>query len=230
MWRFAHLRVRARLLVLFGIALVLLIGWLPLPDALLRPLEMRYRPPQGRLDEFVGMVVLGGELATPRPLDFWGNDPFRDPSERLTVPLALMRQYPHLQFLYAGREKEVTLADGSTANIARYTLTKLGLDGRRAMFEEASRNTYENAVLAAKLPGVDKQKSWLLVTSARHMPRAFASFAAAGWNVTPYPVDYLTKTRTAWTEYSIADGIVRWESVLHEYLGLLAYRMLGRIG
>jgi uncharacterized SAM-binding protein YcdF (DUF218 family) len=52
------------------------------------------------------------------------------------------------------------------------------------------RITSENTVLAAAMPGVDKSRPWLLVTSAWHMPRALATFRAGGWSVTPYPVDY----------------------------------------
>jgi uncharacterized SAM-binding protein YcdF (DUF218 family) len=47
---------------------------------------------------------------------------------------------------------------------------------------------------------MSKTRPWLLVTSAWHMPRALATFCAAGWNVTPYPVDYRTGIRTPWTE------------------------------
>ena len=34
-------------------------------------------------------------------------------------------------------------------------------------FESKSRTTYENAVFTAALPGVDKRRPWLLVTSGR---------------------------------------------------------------
>jgi len=95
-------------------------------------------------------------------------------------------------------------------------------------FESRSRTTYENAVFTAALPGVDKRRPWLLVTSAWHMPRALATFRAAGWNVTPYPVDYRTGTRTPWTEYSLVDSLRRWGIALHEWAGLLAYRLAGR--
>ncbi|MGH8821946.1 MAG: YdcF family protein, partial [Rhodoferax sp.] len=58
--------------------------------------------------------------------------------------------------------------------------------------------------------------------------RALATFRAAGWNVTPFPVDYRTGTRTPWTEYSMAKSLWRWQLALHEWAGLLAYRAVGR--
>lgn len=220
----------ARGLLLVGVALGVLIGWMPLPDALLRRLETRFEPPQGSLQAFVGMVVLGGALESGQYRRSTGGLALSNVSERLTVPLALMQQCPQLRLLYVGREDSVMRPDGSSVNKARLMLTNLGLDERRAMFEEASRNTYENAVLGAALSGVDKKQRWLLVTSARHMPRAFATFRTAGWNVTPYPVDYLTSSQTAWTEYSLANGILHWQAALREYLGSLAYSVMGRAG
>jgi uncharacterized SAM-binding protein YcdF (DUF218 family) len=60
------------------------------------------------------------------------------------------------------------------------------------------------------------------------MPRAMASFQTAGWNVTPYPVDFRTGSATPWTEYSLSDSARKWYLLLHEVLGLLAYRLSGR--
>jgi hypothetical protein len=46
-----------------------------------------------------------------------------------------------------------------------------------------------------------------------------------GCQITPYPVDFLTAQTTPWTEYSLAHGLLRWQVALHEWLGLLAYRV-----
>jgi len=75
------------------------------------------------------------------------------------------------------------------------------------------------------LLGARCQQPWLLVTSAWHMPRAMEEFAATGCQITPYPVDFLTAQTTPWTEYSLAHGLLRWQVALHEWLGLLAYRV-----
>ncbi|MEO8015761.1 MAG: ElyC/SanA/YdcF family protein, partial [Polaromonas sp.] len=70
---------------------------------------------------------------------------------------------------------------------------------------------------------------WLLVTSARHMPRALAVFRAVGWNVAPSPVDYRSVGFSRWTDYSLARGAVRWQLVLHEWMGLAAYSVAARL-
>jgi uncharacterized SAM-binding protein YcdF (DUF218 family) len=75
---------------------------------------------------------------------------------------------------------------------------------------------------------VDKTRPWLLVTSAWHMPRSMALFQREGWNVTPYPVDYRTGSFTPWTNYSLADGALRWDVLLHEVVGMTVLRIKGK--
>jgi hypothetical protein len=53
-----------------------------------------------------------------------------------------------------------------------------------------------------------------------------ALFQREGWNVTPYPVDYRTGSYTPWTHYSIAEGALRWEMLLHEVVGLVVLAVL----
>jgi uncharacterized SAM-binding protein YcdF (DUF218 family) len=107
-------------------------------------------------------------------------------------------------------------------------LMELPQADQRFYFEAASRNTYENAVLSAKLPGVDISKPWLLVTSAFHMPRSMAVFQKAGWNVTPYAVDFRAGAQTPWTTYSLQDGATDWGILLHEWIGTLYYALTNK--
>lgn len=117
----------------------------------------------------------------------------------------------------------------SEAQRAEVFFNQMGVPAQRIKYESASRTTYENALLTAQLPGVDISQRWLLVTSAWHMPRAMATFAKAGWNVAAYPVDFRTGLATPWTTYSIKDGARNWQLALHELLGIVAYRITGRL-
>ena len=91
------------------------------------------------------------------------------------------------------------------------------IEPQRLEIEYLSRTTYENAHYAALFLKPDPEQRWLLVTSAFHMPRAMGSFRRAGFQVTPWPVDDIPRdfTRT-------------WQVAQHEWLGLAAYRILGR--
>lgn len=205
----------ARCLLLAALGWTALVGWLPLPDALLRVMENRYSAPAavvaGELQAYTGVVVLGGS------------------QERLKASVTLLRQHPHLRLLFTGGDGKWWASGPTEADQAEVFFKRMGVSDDRVAYERASRTTYENAALGAAVPGVDITQSWLLVTSARHMPRAMAIFQAAGWRVAPYPVDYRGVEHASWTDYSLARGAVRWELVLHEALGLLAFSALGLV-
>jgi uncharacterized SAM-binding protein YcdF (DUF218 family) len=61
------------------------------------------------------------------------------------------------------------------------------------------------------------------------MPRSLAVFEKAGWNVTPFPVDFRTGGIAPLTSYSLIDGADMWETALHELIGIAAYQLTGRI-
>lgn len=220
-----------RRLVLAALMLLLVMGWLPLPELLIRNLENHYAevPPQADLRGFAGVVVLGGSTEPGYIAQDHAQPLLNDAAERMTAPLAMLHNYPHLRLLYTGGEGDWLGSGPSEAEQARGFFTSFGLPEQRVEYESASRTTHENAVLTARLPGVDTTQRWLLVTSAWHMPRAMATFAKAGWNVTAYPVDFRTGSATPWNAYSLKDGARNWQLVLHELLGIVAYRVTGRL-
>ncbi len=70
---------------------------------------------------------------------------------------------------------------------------------------------------------------WLLVTSASHMPRSVGCFRRAGFAVTPWPVNYSTAPGArGWFEAPFAARLGQAEWAIREYVGLVAYRLLGR--
>jgi hypothetical protein len=217
-------------LVGIALALMLLLGWEPLPDAMIRQLEARY--PELAADTpltgYAGVIVLGGALEPAHVWQGHAQPALNDAAERMTAALPLLRQAPGLRLLFTGGDGNLFAGSLTEAQRAARFFASMGVPSERLLMESASRTTYENAVFSARLPGVDPKQPWLLLTSALHMPRAMASFQTAGWNVTPYPVDFRTGSATPWTEYSLSDSARKWYLLLHEVLGLLAYRLSGR--
>ncbi|WP_335339728.1 YdcF family protein [Collimonas arenae] len=92
--------------------------------------------------------------------------------------------------------------------------------------EGASDNTEQNAVFSAEIlkrAGVNKI---LLVTDAVHMPRAQAMFVNAGFDVVAAPTIYLSRDRLTLLSFlPSGEGMQRSAYALHEWLGLLWYRL-----
>ncbi|WP_431269476.1 YdcF family protein [Dankookia sp. P2] len=80
-----------------------------------------------------------------------------------------------------------SLAPGalSEADVARQLWRDLGVPADRMEFEDQSRNTHENAVNTLRQIHPKPGETWLLVTSASHMPRSMGVFRKAGWHITP---------------------------------------------
>jgi uncharacterized SAM-binding protein YcdF (DUF218 family) len=218
-------------LVGLALALLVLMGWQPLPHWLIRQLETQYSeiPFNASLEPYTGAIILGGAteegyiaLAHAQPL-------LNDAAERMIAPIAMLRHNPRLRIVFTGGEGSILASGPSEAERVRPFFDSMGLAANQVTYEATSRTTYENAVLSAQLPGINIGQRWLLVTSAWHMPRSMATFSKAGWNVTAYPVDFRTGDTTPWTEYSLKDGSRNWQLLLHECLGWLAYRVTGRL-
>ncbi|NBW48963.1 MAG: YdcF family protein [Betaproteobacteria bacterium] len=219
-----------RALGLAGLFLAL-IGWQPLPELLIRNLESRYPEiaPAADLSAYAGMVVLGGGTEGGRLQQSHSQPLINDGGERLAVSAALALRHPALPLVYTGGEGDPAGGGPSEAERARQFYESFRIPAAQVRYEAESRNTYENAVLTAKVPGVNPQDRWLLMTSAWHMPRSMATFEKAGWNVTAYPVDYRAEDVTVWTRYSLLGGVSDWQLVLNELVGLAAYRLTGRL-
>ena len=100
----------------------------------------------------------------------------------------------------------------------------------RLVFEEQSRNTHQNAVLTRALVQPKPGETWLLVTSASHMPRAMGVFRRAGWgDIIPWPVNYRTgRSAAAMYDAPFPDRLGQVEWAVREYIGLTAYWLMGR--
>jgi uncharacterized SAM-binding protein YcdF (DUF218 family) len=223
--------VLGRALTATALVLILVMGWQPLPQWLIRQLESQYTevPPDADLKEYVGAIVLGGaseegyiSQAHTQPL-------LNHAAERMTAPIALLQRNPHLRIVFTGGEGALFAQGPAEAQRAHSFFESVGLPADHLRYESASRTTYENAVLTAQLPGMDVTQRWLLITSAWHMPRSMATFRKAGWNVTAYPVDFRTGNETPWHTYSLADGTRNWQLALHELLGWAGYRLTGKL-
>lgn len=221
---------------LMGLATALLVisGWVPLPEYLLARWEGSVPESEARtdhhLESVVGLVVLGG-MGDPRQIGGGHHHlQLNSAAERFTESLALARRFPQWKLLYTGGcGPSVEAPDcRPEADAAGRLYVSLGLPPERLILESASSTTYENAVFSARVAGVDPRQRWLLVTSASHMRRAMATFRAAGWNVEPWPVDFEGVETPRWSDYSLGDGVRKWRILLHEWIGMAYYRIRSR--
>ncbi len=208
----------------------LAITLLPLGDLLLKPLESQFpaRPDLTRVD---GIIVLGGAEQTAAYRD-WGGPQFNEAGERLIEAAMLAQRFPQAKLVFAGGSASVGREEDTTdpSEMVRDMWITLGIDPARIILEQNSRNTAENARLTHDLVAPKPGETWVLITSAFHMPRAYQTFTRNGWDqITPWPVDFrsgdLAGLRGIWR---LDRNLLGVNLALKEYLGTLAYRITGK--
>ena len=130
--------------------------------------------------------------------------------------------------LYSGGKVALSPVEEGAFEIGPDILRRLGLPEARLIVEGQSRSTAENAK-RARARVADTDGTWVLVTSAFHMPRAFGTFCAAGWrNLIAYPVDYRGGEIFRDIGWDLAGHLSQLNLGAKEWIGLLGYRIFGR--
>ncbi len=210
--------------------MLLTLAILPLGNLLLQPIERSYpaSPPLSQVD---GIIVLGGgEDASASA--YWSQMQFNEGGDRFAAGLALARQFPDAQLLFAGGSgalRDLAEAAVSEAVIAERFFLDQGIAPDRLLFDGRSRNTAENARLSFELVHPGPNEIWVLVTSAFHMQRAKRSFEVAGWtNLVAWPVDYRTSRFADDIGWDLTRNLQILNTAIRERVGQLAYRLTGR--
>ncbi|RAI60306.1 YdcF family protein [Roseicella frigidaeris] len=214
---------------LLGIGFLALIAVLPLDQPVLLPLEQRFPRPAQEPAHIDGIVVLGGAVEQ-RLTEARGIPALNGAAERMTEPVALLRRHPEARLVFTGGS--ASLAPGATteADVARRLWDELGVPPERMAFETQSRNTFENAAYTRRLVGPKPGETWLLVTSASHMPRSMGVFRQAGWaGIIAWPVNYRTSLDPeVWLDGTFPARLRDFEWGIREWVGLTAYWLMGR--
>jgi uncharacterized SAM-binding protein YcdF (DUF218 family) len=218
-----------RSLTATGIILLAAGCFSPLGPALMRPLEDRFPLPPQDFPAPTGIIVLGGAL-NEEMTQARGEPTLIEGAERLTKGVELARRYPSSRLIFTGGTANLSGRLESEATGVKELWRAMGVPETQMSFETESRNTWENGVLTRDLVKPKPGDTWLLVTSAWHMPRSMGIFRQLGFNVTPYPVHFMTldDSRDWWPAPDVLGHLTMLTYAIHEWIGLTAYRLTGK--
>lgn len=164
-------------------------------------------------------IVLVGGGPIPRPLQRWNAKD--DPA--LSTPLGFaVALYRH------GKAPVLASVGGSaTANFGR-ALRHQGLATPHLLLVPGSQTTHEDSTFARRALPPHAAPVILLVGTGMHMPRTLASFRKQGYR--PIPAPALQQAWIARMPHAWLPHLGMWffsRASLHEYIGLLYYRLRG---
>ncbi len=204
----------------------------PIAYLLVRGLESRYSPILHVAPAPSIVLLTGGEVPRMPPRLY---DEINAAGDRILYAARLFRLGAAPRIVVTGGDLDfIRTSESSQAEAGGRLLRELfDIDSSRILLETKSRNTYENGIYTKRLlDSLRLPLRIILVTSALHMPRAMAVFTRLGFTVEPAPTNYLAdvpRQRKLIARLPSASALMNSTCALHEWYGMAAYRLLGRM-
>ena len=192
----------------------------PVADLVISPLENQYKNKEQRLSDVENIVLLiGGVKKGDLPI-----------SSKLGES-SLFRTVKAVEIYFQAEHKPTIIISGSdpissssrpAEEIAKF-IQSFDIPKENILLEEKSKNTYQSAQEIKKIIG---DESFILITSAYHLPRSVYIFRKMGLDPIPVPADFKAEEN-----YNILDffpdpgNLKKCDLAFHEYFGLLYYHL-----
>jgi uncharacterized SAM-binding protein YcdF (DUF218 family) len=225
--------IESKKLVIFFSKLFLILflffGYSPLSNFLLSKIEDYIQTSKYPVQQLTGVIVLGGSFNSGLESKERNEVFLNNSAERLTKALEIYKKNPKILILFSGLSGELKYQGWSDSDMAKKFFLEQGVKLDNLIFENQSRNTFENIKYSKDIIS-NYKGTWGLITSANHMPRSFFTFKKQGLILEPINVDYKTGTsRIFWINFDISSGISNWSVILHELIGITYYKFTNKI-
>ena len=213
----------------FLLILFLFFGYTPFSNFLLNKIENFIKPSKYPVQQLKGVVVLGGSFNSGLQSKERNEVLLNSSAERLTKVIEIYSKNPKILILFSGFSGELKPQGWSESDMAKKFFLEQGVRSENLIFENKSRNTFENINYSKDI--IKNYKgTWGLITSASHMPRSYFGFKRQGLILEPISVDYRTGTSSIfWINFDIKKGLENWNIILHEVVGISYYKITGKI-
>ena len=221
------LKFISNLFATIAILVIVIGGFKAIPNYLIWNFENII--PNVKLDSPDGIILLGGSFTGSQKAINENQVGLGGNSERVIEALRLLNKYQEASLLFVSDASVLTSERISEAEQANKFFKIFGVDPKRLIIKKISNNTYQESKAIAqylKLNGGD----WIIVTSAMHMVRTLSLMQSRDiGSATIYP--YLTDFQGSSPKFSLKfsfSNLGRLNSLIHELVGIVVYRMTGR--
>ena len=224
---FTRKQKSSRRLITIGVALLLLFSYAVVPDFLLGLLEKQYSPLLSirQAEKIKWVVVLGGGITSDPRLPSTGQVSNASMA-RLAEGIRIYKMCPGSKLLFSGGS---VFDPKPEALVMAEIALDMGVAKGDILLDTVSKDTKGQAMTVSEITGSD---TFVLVTSALHMPRAMSLFRAQGKEPIPAPTDFMVKDTQGFHPRSFfpnAYGLVKMERSVHEILGIVWAKIRGQV-
>ena len=213
----------------FLLILFLFFGYTPFSNFLLNKIEDSIKPSKYPAQQLTGVIILGGSFDLELESKERNEVLLNSAAERLTKALEIYRKNPRLLILFSGASNKIKPIGWSESDMAKKFFLEQGVRSENLIFENKSRNTFENIIYSKDIIKNNKG-TWGFVTSAYHIPRSYFAFKKQGLVLEPISVDYRTGTTSMfWINFDIKKGLENWNIILHEVVGISYHKITDKI-
>ena len=225
--------IQSKKLVIFFSKLFLILflffGYSPLSNFLLSKIEDYIQPSKFPVQQLTGIIVLGGSFDSALASKERNEVLLNNSAERLTKALEIYKKNPRVLILFSGFSGELKPSSWSESDMAKKFFLDQGVKIDNLIFENQSRNTFENTKYSKEIISGYKG-TWGLITSANHMPRSFLTFKKQSLVLEPINVDYRASiSKIFWLNFDISKGLKDWTIIFHEVIGIIYYKVTNKI-
>ena len=206
----------------------LTISFFPIGKYLIYIIEKEYHNPPDIPPDVDGILILGG-ATNPLLSEQFNKTNFNDSADRLIHSIPLIKKNKKAKIIFSGGSGFINRPELDHAQHVKKFFISMNLNTDEIFFENKSKNTYENIIFSQQILKTNKNKKWLLITSAFHMKRAILIGEKNGWDFIAYPVDFkINKDFKFKPSLKLLSNINYFNSGSHEWLGLISYYLMGR--
>jgi len=206
---------KAKLFLSVSFIWLFLISYSPFSNALIKPLENEYKAYLDIDSSIEYILVLGSGHNTNKEIS-----PHSQLSSsalmRLTEGIRIFKKLDNGKLIVSGYSGKNDITPH--AIISKEVAISMGIDEKDILTQEEAKDTYEEAQYVKKFVG---DKTFILVTSAYHMPRAMKLFKQNGLNPIAAPTDFLQENPSVYTREPNATELRKTQLAMHEYIGTI---------
>lgn len=152
--------------------------------------------------------------------------------DRITQAVQLYKMGKINKILFTGGNGNLSTNKIPESVMVQKYLLQIGIPATDLLFEEQSKNTYENALYSLDILKKQDVRSakFLLITSSLHMPRSMAIFKKLKYDIAPFSIDQLYDPSYRDFDYYYVpktENIQYLENLLHEVVGYAVYKIMG---